>query len=1280
MQRLSMVSAILSLALLSNPLSAGDGDSVLKLNARSRTPVPGKDKEFQSSEKVLNWDPKKTAITVCDMWDKHWCKSATGRVGEMAPRMNEVLVAARKMGVLIIHCPSDTMKFYEGTPQRKLAQDAPKVETKIPLKRWCYLDKEREFALPIDDSDGGCDCEPQCKNYIAWKQQHEALKIEAGDAITDSAEAFFLMQQRGIENLIVMGVHTNMCVLGRPFSIRQMVMQGKNVVLMRDMTDSLYNPRKAPFVSHFKGTALMIEHIEKYWCPTVSSVDLIGGKEFKFKDDVASADDGPKGLDRALSRLKAPQVNTDPLKPEEALKRFKLPPGLAIDLIASEPLIRQPLYMTFDARGRMWVTEYIQYPFPAGLKIIEYDDWIRAKFDKVPPAPPNHFPGADKVTILEDADGDGVFEKSKTFVEGLSIATSALPGYGGVWVTNPPYLLFYRDADGDDIPDGPPQVVLSGFGLEDTHAVANNLRWGPDGWLYGAHGSTSTAKVKNEWGDNKVTEFLGQAIWRYHPRERTFEVFAEGGGNTFGVEFDDNGFLYSGTNHGNVRGLHYVQGGYYLKSWGKHGPLTNPYAFGWFEHMPHTGYGDRLTHTFSVYGGGLLPEKYRGKIISPNSLQKRVQVTRLEPNGSTFKTIEEDPLVMTDDGWFRPVDLQVGPDGAVYIADFYEQRISHVDPRDTWDRKNGRIYRVRPADWKPAKTRDFTKLSNAELLDLIGSENRWERDMAMQVIREQSRAKDRQQLIEDLSDYLSKNSGRKAVQAFWTVASMFPHSIPYTFLDHPDPLIRFWAIRFIGDSSSVQTVAFSLFLKIARNEKNLHVRSQLASSAKRLPAEQALPILNVLMRTDENAQDPHLPLLIWWALESKTESAREAVLALFHDESLWRQPLVEEHILERLMQRYAMAGGGNNLLACSELLHKAPDVKQANKLLSGLEKAFAGRSVGDLPPELKEAFARAKTKGAKSSLALDLRFGVGDALERAMKIVADEKSSKAQRIDFIRTLADLNVKESAPTLLAVAEKTAESAVQAQALTALQRFDDPAIAARVVELLPKLPEKDGVRAAALTLLSGRPSAALAFLQAIDSGKLSARSIPLDMIRQMKLHTDERLTPLLEKHFGRVQAATAAEKLKEIERISALISAAPGKAAEGKAVFTATCAKCHALFGEGSAIGPDLTGYERTNAMYWIENIVDPNAAIREEYTNFVVKTKDGRILTGLIAEQDNKTVTLKSPDGPPTKVAREDIEKLKASPQSLMPEDQLSPLTEQQIRDLFAYLMKPAEKK
>jgi len=255
------------------------------LHIRNRVEAVAGSGEWTPIERQVNLAPDKTAIVVCDMWDKHWCAGATRRVAEMAPRMNEVIAAARARGVFIIHCPSDTMKFYADTPQRKLAQAAPLAAPKVPLKNWCHLDKTKESALPIDDSDGGCDDWPQCKTYTAWKQQIPAIAIKDGDAVTDSAEAYYLMEQRGIENVIVMGVHLNMCVLGRPFSIRQMVAQGKKVYLMRDMTDTMYNSRARPYVPHFAGTDLMIAHVEKYWCPTVSSTDFVGKPAFRFSEE-----------------------------------------------------------------------------------------------------------------------------------------------------------------------------------------------------------------------------------------------------------------------------------------------------------------------------------------------------------------------------------------------------------------------------------------------------------------------------------------------------------------------------------------------------------------------------------------------------------------------------------------------------------------------------------------------------------------------------------------------------------------------------------------------------------------------------------------------------------------------------------------------------------------------------------------------------------------------------------------------------------------------------------
>lgn len=278
---------LLLLPVMLVPTFAAGAEAVFKLPVRKQSKVADGSGGWSSTETTLNWDAARTAVVICDMWDKHTCDGATRRVAEMAPRMNELVKKARAQGAFIIHCPSDTMKFYEGVPGRKLAQSAPKVETAIPLQRWCNLDKTKEAPLPIDDSDGGCDTAapwPKGAPY-PWTRQIATIEIYDGDAITDSAEAFYLMRQRGITNVIVMGVHLNMCVLGRPFSIRQMVNQGQNVVLVRDLTDTMYNPQRAPHVPHTVGTELMLGHVERYWCPTISSVAFLGGKEFRFQED-----------------------------------------------------------------------------------------------------------------------------------------------------------------------------------------------------------------------------------------------------------------------------------------------------------------------------------------------------------------------------------------------------------------------------------------------------------------------------------------------------------------------------------------------------------------------------------------------------------------------------------------------------------------------------------------------------------------------------------------------------------------------------------------------------------------------------------------------------------------------------------------------------------------------------------------------------------------------------------------------------------------------------------
>lgn len=246
----------------------------------------------------MTWDPRKTALIICDMWDDHWCRSAAARVGELSGPMNEMLKQARARGIFIIHGPSSVTSFYQGTPARELARRAAFHPTPAPLAtadrwgtKWCWTDAAREGVLPIDDSDMGCSCHgAKCAIREAWTRQTPALEIAPGDALTDDGqETWNLLAERGLENVILCGVHLNMCVLGRPFAIRQMVKLGKNVALMRDLTDTMYNPDRPPGVDHFTGTDRVVAHVERYWCPSFTSADLTGRPAFRFREDTRPA-------------------------------------------------------------------------------------------------------------------------------------------------------------------------------------------------------------------------------------------------------------------------------------------------------------------------------------------------------------------------------------------------------------------------------------------------------------------------------------------------------------------------------------------------------------------------------------------------------------------------------------------------------------------------------------------------------------------------------------------------------------------------------------------------------------------------------------------------------------------------------------------------------------------------------------------------------------------------------------------------------------------------------
>ncbi len=266
---------------------AQDSPETMKLQTRQRVKANEESDGYQVVYKTVAWEPQDTAIIICDMWDKHWCAGATARVVEMAPRMNQFVSAARDRGVFIVHAPSSCMDTYKDHAARKRAQAAPQDNLPDFLKGWNRkLTSEEGVEWPVDQSDGGCDCQPKCPGGHPWISQVDTIQIHDADAISDSGlEIGGLLTQRGIENVVLLGVHTNMCVIGRPFGLRNMVRFDKNVVLVRDLTDTMYNSRKTPHVPHVRGTEVVVEYIEQFVCPTVTSSSLLGGPASRFEQD-----------------------------------------------------------------------------------------------------------------------------------------------------------------------------------------------------------------------------------------------------------------------------------------------------------------------------------------------------------------------------------------------------------------------------------------------------------------------------------------------------------------------------------------------------------------------------------------------------------------------------------------------------------------------------------------------------------------------------------------------------------------------------------------------------------------------------------------------------------------------------------------------------------------------------------------------------------------------------------------------------------------------------------
>lgn len=1053
---------------------------------------------------------------------------------------------------------------------------------------------------------------------------------------------------------------------------------------------------------------------------------LEGPWEFRFGDDASwksnalesrpgtSAFEVFRESNRVLGEAET-LVHGDKLEPRESLARMRPHDDVMVELMLHEPEVAQPTHISFDSKGRLWVAQYRQYPYPAGVRMVSRDRYYRSHYDRTPPPPPHHSRGRDVVSVHEDTDGDGVYDRHSVFQDGLNMANAAVRGRGGVWVMHTPYLLFYPDRDFDDVPDGPPVVHLKGFGLEDSHSVANGLVWGMDGWLYGAQGSTTSCHVirpgiddtgaadggdrdgESGAGADGGVYFQGCMVWRYHPESRRFEIFAEGGGNNFGLEVDAAGRLFTGHNGGGTRGWHYVQGGLHLmqgKTPNKFGPPRNPFAFGDLPKMESEQPIRRFTHSLAVAEGTAIPDRFQGAFLSLDPLHNFVVASARLARGATFRTVDIDQVLESDDPAFRPVYIANAPDGSVLVADFYEHYIAHGQHYQSQiDPTTGRIYRIRAKSLPLERDLDLHAKSTTDLIGFLGHPNKWHRHTAVRLLGERKDPASRTAL----RALVRRGQGVEALCALWALYQGFglDQATARIALNRPSSPIRYWAVRFIADDigfaamppgssgrvdrlggvpggrDRVESDLFEAMLESTRSETDAEVRSQMAASARRLPADQALRWVTAVMRNGDDSGDSYIPLLCWWVFEANLDRDRDAVLALLHDDAFRDLPIVKETILERVMRALAFKGRQRDLEDCARLLELATDDEQTDRFLAGFGLAYDGRRIDGLPPRL----ARALVANGRTSPVLRMRMGDPTAVREAIRTLERGDESVETRLSILRTLGEIQPGDEGYRALinAATAESAESATEIQraALAALTAIDNPATAGTLLRRFASIAA--GARPALFELLLSRMEWTREWVARIDSGALPIDTIPREVAARMASHGDDEVRRIAERRLEAVPGSGFADAAVTESRIRAALAAGEGNPYAGEKTYLQRCAACHRLFQKGGHIGPDLTPYQRSNLETLLPGVLNPGLEIREGYEYVSLKTVDGRELSGIVVDADDRMVTLRGMAGEDVRIERRHVKALEPTGGSMMPDGLLQGLNDQEIRDFFAYL-------
>lgn len=954
-----------------------------------------------------------------------------------------------------------------------------------------------------------------------------------------------------------------------------------------------------------------------------------------------------------------------PLPPAEAAATMTLPEGFRATLFAGEPDVVQPIAFTFDDRGRLWVVECFSYP-----------NWVKEG------------PGRDRIVIFEDKDGDGRFDSRKVFWDKGSNLSGIQIGFGGVWACSAPNFIFIPDRNGDDVPDGPPVVLLDGWDfLKAKHNVYNGLTWGPDGWLYGCNGIQATSYVGKPGTPEAQRIPLNCGVWRYHPTRHIFEPVAWGTTNPWGLDFDEYGQIFV-TNCVIHHLWHMIPGAHFHRMYGQD---LNPYVYQLMDscadHLhwvggrwqdsrggkgEHDAPGGGHAHVGAmIYLGDNWPDRYRNGLFTCNLHGLRVNHDTLERRGSGYVARHAPDFLFMKDPWFRGLTIQYGPDGGVFLSDWSDTGECHnyVEVHQS----SGRIFKITHGQPRPF-TGDLAKLSDAELVRLHTHKNEWHVRHSRRVLHERAtQGKLAAETIPSLRRMLAeKTETTQRLRSLWTLHCLgdTDENLLAGLLGDSDAYVRGWAIQLALDHRQPSPGLVSRFAALATNDPSPVVRRFLASASQRLPMGKRWSIAEALLAHAEDSTDQNLPLLYWYGVEPLVADNATRFGGLVARAKIG---IVREHVARRAVE--AQSANLNSLVG---VLGEVADLAAQGDILRGIHAGLLGRRTVPMPQSWPVAFKKlAQSPNAdvrEQSLLLGVVFDEPQALAVMRQRIADARAAPEARRNALDSLVFKKDAELVPVLFGL---LGDRQLRGPALRGLATFADPATPEQILKHFTTYSESE--KADAIQTLASRPAYARVLLAAIENNKVARRDLNAFTVRQMVSLKDSQVNELLNRVWGTIRPASQ-ERAALTEKYKKLLTPEYLKQAnrsQGRAVYAKNCASCHVLFGEGIQIGPELTGSQRVNLDYVLENLLDPSAVVGRDYQVSIVQTKDGRLVTGIIKQETEKALTVQT-QNEAVVIPKGEIESRTVSPLSMMPEGMLAALTNEQVRDLIAYLASPKQ--